>query len=247
MVLATIMVAGATSNADPFFWYLTRMLAIGAYVALSLAVVLGLVISLARTNNERVSWIFEEAHMVFAILAGILTLGHLITLVVDPYLPFAITNLLIPLDQPVSTFAVDLGVLGMYGMLALLLSSWVKKRISYGVWRAIHYASFVAFVLVTLHGWIAGSDSATNWMPALYFGSSLAVATLVGMRFFTEPQPRRRGAAEAQGVPSTLVTALIIGVVGAFAMLIVENLFFTSAATVTQSSGLIPLIIRWLS
>jgi methionine sulfoxide reductase heme-binding subunit len=166
-------------------------MALGAYFTLTLAVLFGLTISLARVTGERVKWHIQDLHYTFATLTCVLMAGHMVTLLFDTYLPFSISNLLLPLNQPTSPITVDLGVLGFYGMITLILSSWLKKRMPYSVWRTIHYISFATFILVTVHGWLTGSDSATIWMRSLYFGCTLAVGALVAARIFISPQPHK--------------------------------------------------------
>ncbi len=122
----------ASSTSDPFFWYVTRTMAVGAYIALTLAVMLGLLKSIGRAVGERVSWRVDELHTFVSVLAGVLVAGHLISLLLDPFLPFSITNLLIPGNQPFKPFAVNIGVFAFYSMVTLLLSSYLKPRISYG-------------------------------------------------------------------------------------------------------------------
>ncbi len=215
MAHLTLFLAQANPNADPFLWYVTRMLAVGAYLALTGSVLLGLLQSIARAAGERISWAINELHIVLSVLTGVLVAGHLITLILDPYLPFSIPNIIIPLAEPYKPLAVDLGVLALYGMVALLLSSYLKSRISYGMWRAIHYLSFVAFILVTLHGWLAGSDATTNWMTAIYVGGSVAVGFLSFMRLITESPTPGRVATPSNRAAWSFAVALIVGVVGA--------------------------------
>lgn len=221
MVLALMILAQLTATSNPLFWYLTRDLAIAAYITLTLAVLFGLAISLARVTGERVMWHIQELHYTSATLTGVLMVGHMLTLTLDSYMPFSLTNLLVPLSQPISTLTVDLGVISFYGMLALLLSSWFKKRLPYTVWRTIHYVSFATFVLVTLHGWLTGTDSATAWMPCVYFGSALAVGVLTAARIFSSPQPQKGKAPMV--IPISLVIALIVGGIGMLAMFILRN------------------------
>ena len=214
-----MIIAQITTSSSPFLWYLTRDMAIAAYFTLTLTVLFGLAISLARVTGERVMWHIQDLHYTFATLTGVLMAGHMLTLLFDAYLPFSIANLLLPLSQPTSTFTVDLGVLGFYGMLALLLSSWFKKRMTYSLWRAIHYVSFVTLILVTVHGWLTGTDSATTLMRSLYFGCTLAVGALIAARIFISPRPHKGTAPRA--IPVSLVIALVIGVIGTSAMFIV--------------------------
>jgi sulfoxide reductase heme-binding subunit YedZ len=218
-----MIIAQITTTSNPFYWYLTRDMAIAAYITLTLSVLFGLAISLSRVTGERVMWHIQDLHYTFATLTGVLMVGHMLTLMLDSYLPFSLTNLLVPLSQPsgVNALTVDLGVISFYGMLALLLSSWLKKRLVYTVWRAIHYVSFGTFVLVTIHGWLTGSDSVTTWMISLYFGCTLAVGALIAARIFISPQPQKGKAPRA--IPVPLIAAILIGVLGTIAMFIVHN------------------------
>ena len=224
MILAAAYV---NATASPFFWYLTRTLAVGAYVTLTLAVMLGLLQSIARTTGEHLSWIVADMHTFVSVLTGVLVAGHLFTLLVDPFLPFNLSNIFILGNQPYKPLAVNVGVLAFYAMIALLLSSYLRARISYGLWRTIHYISFVAFVLVTFHGWMGGSDAVTNWAPPLYVGCSVAVGYLLFVRMFAEEQPRSAAARPASLMQSkagrSVMIALFIAVIGAGVTLAIEN------------------------
>ncbi|HZC05646.1 MAG TPA: ferric reductase-like transmembrane domain-containing protein [Ktedonobacterales bacterium] len=161
---------------SPTLWYLTRALAVGAYVALTVSMLFGALRSIARQSRERVSWAMDELHQFLAALAAVLVLGHLVTLLLDPFLPFTLPNLLLPLREPYRPLAVILGVYALYTLVALLLTSWFRAFMPYSFWRALHYLSFVAFILVTAHGLLAGSDAGEPWMRALYAGSAGAFA-----------------------------------------------------------------------
>ncbi|HET8905404.1 MAG TPA: ferric reductase-like transmembrane domain-containing protein [Ktedonobacterales bacterium] len=189
----SVTLAATTSTANPFLWYVTRAAAVSAYVTLSATVILGLLRSLARVSrlrNTRALWLLDELHPYLAMLTVAFVVFHLLSLIFDPLIPFSLLNLALPLDQPYRPLPVDLGVLALYGLLVVWLSSWMKRRIAYASWRTLHYTSFIAFLLVTLHGIFAGSDSAEPWMILLYLGISGAVGILVLARiFWPAPQP----------------------------------------------------------
>jgi len=172
---------------SPTLWYITRATAISAYVALSLSVMLGILQVIAHNAAERISWMVDELHKFIATLAGLLVLGHLVTLLLDPFLPFSLINLLLPFNEPYRQTAVDLGVFGLYALALLLFTSWLRRRMRYRLWRGVHYISFVMFALVTLHGLLAGSDSGEPWMRALYGGASAMVVFLLFVRLFVGP------------------------------------------------------------
>jgi predicted ferric reductase len=181
-----------SAQVDTTLWYLTRTTAVAAYIALTLSVCLGMLRSIARTAKERLSWVVDELHAFVATLAGLLMMGHLVTLKLDDFIPFTFANLLLPGDQPYRPLAVNLGVFAFYAIALLLLSSWLRRRIPYRLWRALHYVSFVAFALVTAHGLLAGSDAGEAWLQAIYTGASCGVGFLVLMRLMSRPRAARQ-------------------------------------------------------
>ena len=188
------ILAAASAYASPLLWYLTRATAVSAYVVLALSVMLGMLRGVARSSGERLSWITDELHQTLATFFFGLVLLHLITLIYDPFLPFSVANILLPVNEPYKPFGVDLGVLALYTLVVVLFSSWVRRAIPYRFWRGLHYASFATFVLVTLHGLLAGSDASQPWMRGIYAGAACAVGFLVLMRWFTS----RKRPAEAE-------------------------------------------------
>ena len=165
-------------------WYLTRTTAVAAYVALTLSVILGMLRTIARTSGERLSWVVDELHTFIASLAGGLIAGHLISLKLDPFIPFTLNNLLIPGDQPYRPLASNLGVFAFYTMTVVLVTSWIRALLPYRLWRFLHVFSFVAFGLVTAHGLLAGSDATEPWQRALYGMAVGAVGFLTLLRLF---------------------------------------------------------------
>ncbi len=184
LVTAHVALTAAHAAASPVLWYVTRMLGVSAYITLLLSVVLGMLRAIARQLREPINWIVQELHQTLATLAAILVVGHLVALVLDPFLPFSLLNILVPGVEPYRPLAVNLGVVSLYAMALTLFSTWVRRRLSYGVWRTLHYFGLVAFLGVTAHGWLAGSDSAEPWMRALYIGGGMAVGFLALARLF---------------------------------------------------------------
>jgi sulfoxide reductase heme-binding subunit YedZ len=197
------MVLAATQTASPALWYLTRATAVAAYITLAVGAIMGMLRPLARASNERLSWMVDIAHTSLTVLAAVLTVGHMVSLVFDTFIPFSVLNLLIPTGEPYKALGTSLGVFGMYAMAAVLLTSWAKPRLSYGFWRAAHYLSFVAFILVTLHGLLAGSDSHEPFMRAIYGACAGAVAFMGLMRIIVRPRaavaPAPTGAVQRRG------------------------------------------------
>ena len=180
-LLASVPFAARVTG-DPRLWYVTRAAGVAAYVLLAVAVDLGIFRSLARQLGEPVSWALDEFHQFLTLLAAGFVLLHLVALAFDPFIHFTPRNLLLPLDQPYRQLAVDLGVLALYALAVVLLSSWLRHRLSYGIWHGLHYLGFAAFALVTAHGVLAGADGGAGWMRAIYIAAAASAAFLIGMR-----------------------------------------------------------------
>lgn len=179
--------AATTTTTNPLLWYVTRAAAVSAYITLSATVLLGLARSLSRVahvRNRRALWLLDEVHPYLALLAAAFVALHLLSLIFDPLIPFAPLNLLLPIAEPYRPFAVDLGVLALYALLVVWLSSWLRRFITHARWRTLHYTSFAAFALVTLHGILAGSDAGEPWMRLVYLAAAGSVGALVLVRVF---------------------------------------------------------------
>ena len=179
--------AMSSGASDPTLWYVTRAAGVSAYVLLALVVDLGIVSSLARQLGERVSWIVDEAHQFIALLAAAFVALHLGVLLFDPFITFSLANLLVPFGEPYQPLGISLGVLGLYALLIVLVSSWLRRFTSRSFWRGLHYASFAVFVLVTLHGLLSGSDAGLGWMRSIYFAASASMLFLTAMRLVLQP------------------------------------------------------------
>jgi methionine sulfoxide reductase heme-binding subunit len=195
--------AAVAAQSNEVLWYLTRMTAVSAYIVLTVSALLGMVRGVARGTGKHLSWITDELHQVLATTFGGLVLLHLVTLYYHTFIPFSLVNFLVPGHQPYRPLAVNLGVLGLYGLVVVLVSSWLRRRISYRTWRRVHYVSFVTFLLVTLHGLLAGSDAGEPWMRAVYIGASAAVGFLALLRLLTS---LRREPAAAVSQPERELT-----------------------------------------
>ena len=100
-------------------------------------------------------------------------------------MPFDIADLAIPMASGYRPVAVALGVVAMYAMVAVIVLSWLRKRIGTTWWRRSHLLAVPVFALSLVHGLLAGTDSPRPAMWCLYLGSGLLVVFLVLVRGLT--------------------------------------------------------------
>lgn len=165
------------------FWYLARASGVVAYLLLWLTLVFGLVVSnkMARLWNGGPTAV--ELHQFVTWLAVAFSMFHALILMGDHYIQANLQQVLTPFGytgyQP---FWVGLGQVGFYLVVLVAASFYVRKQIGYRVWRTLHYVSFVLYLVLTLHGIFAGTDSKELALWIVYAVSATSVYFLMVVR-----------------------------------------------------------------
>ncbi|PSR22944.1 MAG: hypothetical protein C7B45_04805 [Sulfobacillus acidophilus] len=191
-------------------WYVVRASGFVAYGLVTLAIVLGLLLSQRLQSPRR--WprmVNQELHQFTLLLAAIFTVIHGLSAWIDPFTRFRWFEVLVPFYSHYRPLWMAFGIIGMYLGAALALSTWLRPRIGYRVWRSLHYLAYLVFVLVTLHGLGTGSDTRTRWALAIYAVSVGLVASLTIWRLL---KPAGRGKRHGRAVGAVLgsVGALVL-------------------------------------
>jgi predicted ferric reductase len=192
--LAGVGLASTASSAIP--WYVSRASGIGAFVALSVSVVLGLLVS-TKAVEPSVPRIFSfELHGFMSVLALTLVAVHGGALLFDATFHYTVLQLAVPFTTDYAPFATGLGVIATWAMAVVTASFWAKAKIGHRTWRRLHYASFGAYVLSFAHGIAAGSDTTNPFVYWMYAISAMAVVALLVLRLGGHQRaPRPAGAA----------------------------------------------------
>lgn len=163
-------------------WMFSRATGLLAYVALSVDVIVGLLVSTRSADRFVPRGQLVDLHRWLSPLTLALVLAHGGILLADRYVRFDVIDVLVPFASSRWPLAVGLGVLAGYLVLVVHLSFGLRKRIGTAMWRRLHYLSFVAFVLVTIHAITVGTDRAHAWFASVYVVMLLVVVLLVGLR-----------------------------------------------------------------
>jgi predicted ferric reductase len=124
-------------------------------------------------------------HQFMSTCGLVLAAFHVAGLLVDSFMPFSITDVAIPMAAAYRPFATALGILAMYAVVLVVVTSWLRKRIGTTWWRRTHLLAAPAFSLALLHGVFAGTDAARPWMWWTYVGTGLIVVFLLVVRGLT--------------------------------------------------------------
>ena len=165
-----------------FEWYLARASGIVAFVLLTIAVLLGLTLSGRAKLRDWPRFAVEDVHRFAGLLTGTFVSVHVLALFIDAYMPFSLTQLIVPGASTYRALATALGVVAAELLLALAITNRYRKRLSYRFWRRAHYLNFAVWGLALVHGIFAGTDRGAPWADALYGCSAAAVAGFVAWR-----------------------------------------------------------------
>jgi predicted ferric reductase len=142
-----------------FAWYVARASGLVGWGLLAAATLWGLALSTKVLGTRpRPNWILD-LHRWLGGVALIFTGVHVVALLADKYVHFGLNAVLIPLAAKWHPVAVAWGVVAFYLLLAVELTSLARSRLSKQVWRRVHFASFALFVMATIHGLTAGTDT----------------------------------------------------------------------------------------
>jgi predicted ferric reductase len=142
------------------WWYVARSGGIVAWCLLALSVFWGLALSsrfLGRAPKP--NWMLD-LHRFVGGLAVVFTAVHVVALVADGYIEFGLLQILVPFTSHYRASAVAWGVVALYLLAAVEITSLLRQKLSRRLWRATHFLSFPLFASATIHLLTAGTDSA---------------------------------------------------------------------------------------
>jgi predicted ferric reductase len=194
-------------------WYIGRASGILAFILLTLVVVNGLLMTTRLVFRLLPPALNYEMHRFFAWMAFFAVIGHFASFTFDQYFRLSLFEGLVPFaimrDFPSRLgfdlrWAIGIGTIAFYGIAALLISSELKGRfLSLKKWRALHYSSFLTYLMFLGHGFFAGTDSREWWMLWLYGISATLVFSLTGLRIYAAIQKKKRSSASLSVPEST--------------------------------------------
>ncbi len=224
------------------YWYLARGTGVATLLLLTASVVLGILGSVRFTAPRWPRFAVDSLHRDVSLLVVALLVLHIITSVLDGFAPITLADAVIPFAGAYRPLWMGLGALAFDLLLALTVTSLLRRRLGYRSWRAVHWLAYASWPVAVLHGLGTGSDTKLGWMlalTALCLGAvsiavlvriaraepgeadrfrapavALSIAAPIGIAAFTLAGPLQRGWARRAGTPSNLLGARSAPVAG---------------------------------
>ena len=162
-------------------WVTTRAAGLTSYMLLFASVAAGLLQGGAWARGP----VKAKLNMVhqwcgwFGLLFGMV---HGLVLLFDRYIGYSLADLLIPFKASGDRLWMGMGIVSLYLLLLLIISSDLLKKIGKKVWRFIHFLAMPTYLMALVHGIMLGTDSRQAPMIALYAVTGVTVLILLVKR-----------------------------------------------------------------
>lgn len=192
----------AATSGPSIAWYLTRATGAVAMLLLTASVALG-ILDVGRYSSQRwPRFVLDALHRNVSLLAVVFLTLHIVTTVLDTFAHISIVAAFIPFTSSYRPFWLGLGALACDLLLALVITSLLRRRLGFSAWRATHWLAYACWPIALLHGLGTGSDVKSAWMLLLSVACVLVVTAAVLTRLlrgWPENARVRGGALAATG------------------------------------------------
>jgi predicted ferric reductase len=178
--------------AGHFWWYVARAGGLVAWALVVASCAWGLLhATRAFGRRPTPSWMLST-HRYLSALAVAFVGVHVVALVADSYVQFGLADVLVPLASSWHPLAVAWGILAMYLLAMVEVTSLVRQHLPHRVWRGLHLTSYAVLAVSTIHLLSAGTD-ATTLLPtasAVLIGTATVFGAAMLLTWRTAPRMR---------------------------------------------------------
>jgi methionine sulfoxide reductase heme-binding subunit len=163
---------------DQVLWFAARGAGIVSLLLSTAVVCLGLLTALRFERRDWPRFLTVELHRSIALVSVIFVAIHVVTAVLDPFASLGLIAAIVPFASSYRPLDVAFGVISLYLVIAVLLTSLIRDRLSQRTWRAVHWLAYAAWPMAVFHSLTAGSDAFAPWMIAI---AAACCATVVAV------------------------------------------------------------------
>ena len=208
------MTVSLASVGPSTYWYLTRSTGAVSLILLTLSVALGVAGAVRWSSPRWPRFVLDSLHRNVSLLAVAFLLAHILTAVLDSFAPISLTDAIIPFGGSYRPFWLGLGAIAFDLLLAVAITSMVRRRLGYDSWRAVHWLAYLCWPVALLHGLGTGSDVKSTWLLVLNIVCLGTVALAVGVRAVAGWPDRARIRSAALGATAVFSLFLVLWLPG---------------------------------
>ncbi len=188
-------------------WYLTRMSGVVLLGLLTVTVVVGVLGPMQVRARWWPTFATSSFHRDVSLLAVALLGVHVATTVADGYVPISWRDAVVPFLSPYRPVWLGLGTLGLDLLLALVVTSLLRRRVGLRTWRAVHWAAYASWPVALVHAFGTGSDARSALLQLVAVACTTVVVAAIVTRLLTATVSGRTRTA---GVAAVVATPLLL-------------------------------------
>lgn len=181
-----------------YLWFTTRAAGIVTLGLFTIVMVLGIMTATRVGGKPMPRFAVAELHRRISLLACVFLALHIVTSVIDSYVNISVFSVFVPFTSTYKTLWVGVGTVSLDLLLAVMITSLLRTRMSHELWRTVHWISYLAWPIAIIHTIFIGTDIRFGWMD-LYVAANVGIV-LLALIWRVKAHPHPDGALTA--VPS---------------------------------------------
>jgi sulfoxide reductase heme-binding subunit YedZ len=171
-------------------WYASRATGAVSLVLFTAVMVLGILTAGRKGSNFLPRAAVLRLHRTLSITSMAFLAIHIVTAIADGYVSLDYWDAILPFGASWDPFWVGLGSVAVDLMLAIGITSALRRHLSARVWKVVHLSSYAMWPIAMLHGFgISGGDGTSLWMIILDIACAVSVLVSITVRLRPDRHP----------------------------------------------------------
>lgn len=170
---------GSSSTA---LWYASRATGVVCLLLFTAVILLGLLASRQGKLPGLPKFGVVHLHRYLSLLGIAFLTIHVLTAVADSFVNISLAAAIIPFVSKHQPFWLGVGTVSLDLMIAIIVTSLVRSRISRRTWRLVHWLAYACWPIAIAHSIGAGPDTRTGLLLWLTVACTATVAAAIAVR-----------------------------------------------------------------
>ncbi|TSD02189.1 MAG: hypothetical protein Athens071425_109 [Parcubacteria group bacterium Athens0714_25] len=163
----------------PWAWYVVRASGFVSFALLWWVMFTGLAIRTPILKKIIEPEYSMSMHRWVSVQAIFFAMIHGAGLMFDKFMQFGFAEVFVPFVSDFKPELVALGIFGFYLMIILILTSYFRNHLSFGVWRFVHYFNIVLYAITVVHALLLGTDMQNEIVRNIFLAVNGVLAVLI--------------------------------------------------------------------
>lgn len=140
-------------------WFASRATGLVSLLLLSATIIVGTGTSGRFASPRWPRFAVVSLHRNLSLLALAFLVVHIVTSVVDSFVPITVVDTFVPFASHYKPLWLAMGTIASDLMLAVLITSALRRRLGFQAWRSVHLLSYACWATGVVHSIGIGSDA----------------------------------------------------------------------------------------